>query len=83
MGQMEDWIWSQGFIKESDLSEFLHDQRFATAADLRQLGYATGDDVRQTVIQLVHDEQQQFDRVRQGMQELLDSTNAMSASFSD
>ena len=82
-GQMEDWIHEQVFIKESDMSEYLRAQRFVRAADMRQLGYATGDDVRHTVIQLFHDEQAQFDALRPGMQELLDSTRALSASFSE
>ena len=92
-GQMEDWIRKQGFIKESDMSEYLREQRFVTAAGMRQLGYANWDtsrqpasgqhDVRQTVIQLVQDEQAQFDALRTGMQELLDSTHALSASFSE
>ena len=43
---MEDCVRGQGFITENDMSEFLRDQRFTTAADLRQLGYAPGDDVR-------------------------------------
>ena len=54
--------------------EFLRDHRFTAAADLRQLGYATGDDVRQTVIQLVQDEQAFFDALRAGMQELIRSS---------
>ena len=80
---MEEWVRGQGFIKESDMSDYLREQRFVTAADMRQLGYATGDDVRQTVIQLVQDEQAQFDVIRKGMQELLHSTHASSASLSE
>ena len=37
-GAMEDWVRAQGFIKEADMSEYLREQRFVTAADIRQLG---------------------------------------------
>ena len=53
-GQMEDWIHEPVFIKESGMADYLREQRFVTAADLRREGYASGDDVRQTVMQLVH-----------------------------
>ena len=46
-------------------------------------GYASGDDVRQTVHELVQREQAQFDAIRTGMPALLDSTHALSASFSE
>ena len=65
------------------MEENLRAQRFVTTNSLRSEGYASGDDVRQTVIQLVADEKSQFDVLRNAMQALLDSTHALSASFSD
>ena len=82
-GAMEHWMRLQGFIKESDMADYLREQRFVTESLLRREGYASGDDVRQVVVQLVSDENAQFTALRDAMQVLLDSTQAMSASFSD
>ena len=82
-GQMEDWGRGQGFIKESDIADYLREQRFVTENKLRSEGYASGGDVRQTVVQLVQDEQSQFEAIRAGIQALLESTHALSTSFSD
>ena len=65
------------------MEAFHSEQRFVTATIISQPGSATGDDVRQTVIRLFQDEQQQFATLRHGMQELLDSTNAMAAGFTE
>ena len=43
---MEDWIRGQGFIKESNMADYLREQRFVTESLLRREGYANGDDVR-------------------------------------
>ena len=72
-GQMEE---------ESNMEDYLREQLFVTRSQLRSEGYANGDDVRQTVIQLVADENEQFSALRDSMQSLLDSTQALSASFS-
>ena len=63
-GQMEDWVKSQGYLKESDMADYLREQLFVTRSQLRGEGYANGDDVRQTVIQLVADENEQFTALR-------------------
>ena len=81
--QMEDWVRSQGYIKESDMADYLREQLFVTRSQLRGEGYASGDDVRQTVIQLVADEQLAFTAVRDEMQNLLDSTAELSSRFSE
>ena len=65
------------------MADYFREQRFVTENKLRSKGYASGDVVRQTVVQLVADEQSQFEAVRAGMHALLDSTHALSASFSD
>ena len=65
------------------MADYLREQGFVKEYDLRQAGYATGDDTRQTFNQLIADEQSQFEAIRTGMQALLDSTHALSASFSE
>ena len=65
------------------MADDLREQRFVKEYDLHQAGYATGDDTRQTFHQLIADEQSQFEAIRTGMQALLDSTHALSASFSE
>ena len=82
-GAMEDWVRGQGFIKETNMADYLREQRFVKEYDLHQAGYATGDDTRQTFHQLIADEQSQFEAIRTGMQALLDSTQVLSASFSE
>ncbi len=75
-GAMEEWVrgyvQGEGFLKKSDMKEYLRAQRFVTTNSLRIEGYASGDDDRQTVIQLVADEKSQFHALRNGMQALLD-----------
>ena len=61
---MEDWVRGQGYLKESDMADYLREQLFVTRDQLRREGYASGDDVRQTVIQLVADEQLAFTSLR-------------------
>ena len=34
-GAMEDWVRLQGFIKESDMADYLREQRFVTENKLR------------------------------------------------
>ena len=59
-GQMEAYIGGLGLLitdnANAHMNAFLAEQRFITAADVRQLGYATNNDVRQTVIELVQAE---------------------------
>ena len=81
--QMEAWVLAQGYLKESDMADYLREQLFVTRSQLRGEGYASGDDVRQTVIQLVADEQLAFTALRDDMQNLLDSTTELSARFSE
>ena len=81
-GAMEDWVRLQGYLKESDMQDYLREQLFVTRDQLRREGYASGDDVRQTVVQVVSDENAQFTALREAMQTLLDSTQALSANFS-
>ena len=63
-GQLEDWIRGQGFLKEIDMAGYLREQRFVKESDLRQAGYATGDDTRQTFNKLIANEQSQFGAIR-------------------
>ena len=81
--QMEDWVKAQGYLKESDMADYLREQLFVTRSQLRGEGYASGDDVRQTVVQLVADEQLAFTAIRDEMQNLLDSTAETSTRFTD
>ena len=64
------------------MQDFLREQLFVTRDQLRREGYASGDDVRQTVVQVVSDENAQFTALREAMQALFDSMQALSASFS-
>ena len=80
---MVDWIRQQGFVTSSGMEAFLNEQRFITAADMRQSGYATNDDVPQTVIQLFQDESQQFATFRKRHAGFFNSTTAMATSVSD
>ena len=82
-GAMEDWVRGQGFLKQIDMADDLREQRFVKEYDLHQVGYVTGDDTRQSFHQRIADEQSQFEAIRTGMQALLDSTHALSASFSE
>ena len=56
---------------EASFGACLQEQRFITAADLRQLGYALVAEVRQVVIELVQSETLQFTELRAAMQRRL------------
>ena len=62
-------------------TKFLQDQRFITAADLCQLGYAPADEVRQLATDLDQNETAQFTELRVVMQTLFDETRDLSSEF--
>ena len=62
-------------------TKFFQDQRFITAADLRQLGYAPADEVRQLATYFVQSETAQFTELRAVMQTLFDQTRDLSSEF--
>ena len=65
----------------ADFAKFLDDQRFITAAGLRQLGYAPADEVRATIVDIVQREKLQNAELRTDMQTLLDQTRDLSSEF--
>ena len=84
-GDMQKYIDGLGHLiverAESAFGAYLQDQRFITAADLRQLGYAPVVEVRQVVAELVQSESQQFAELRAGMQTLFDQARDLSSEF--
>ena len=84
-GDMQAYIDGLGLLTieraEASFGAYLQDQRFITAADLRQLGYAPVVEVRQVVASLVQSEAQQFAELRAGIQTLFDQARDLSSGF--
>ena len=76
-GTMEAYVDGLNLLTVNRANEsfgaYLQEQRFITAADLRQLGYAPVAEVRQVVIELVQSESLHFTELRTAMQTLFDN----------
>ena len=84
-GDMQAYIDGLGLLTvvraDAAFTKFLQDHRFITAADLRQLGYAPADEVRQLATDLVQNETAQFTELRAVMQTLFDQTRDLTSAF--
>ena len=81
MGDVQAYVDGLGLLNTANtnahMGAFLQQQRFITAADMRQLGYATNVDVRRLVIE----QMQTFADLRSSMQAWFDQTAEMSSNF--
>ena len=94
-GQLEVYLREKGFITNLTLESCLIEMSYVKKMDMQQWvtgnlknefderAAASAEDTRQKIVQVVSEENAKFTELREGMQKLLDSTQSMSAAFSN
>ena len=90
-GQLEEHLRDKGFLTNLTIESFLVQAEYLTEHKMREWVQTRlrteldemRESTRQQIVQVVSDENAKFTELREVMQKLLDSTESMSANFSD
>ena len=94
-GQLAEYLRDKGFVTNLTIESCLNELSYIKKMDMQQWvtgnlknefderAAASAEDTRQKIVQVVSEENAKFTELREGMQKLLDSTQSMSAVFSD